>query len=727
MKSMSNVDIFTIVHELNDILVGSRVDKSFQPNKDTVVMRFNAKGIGRVDLVLESGVRIHKTQYPIENPLIPPSFPMLLRKRLKGAHVTSINQHYFDRIVEIKMEKDVNYTLIIELFAKGNIILLDENNQIIMPLKRKLWSDRDISSKKEYKYPPKKGINPLNLEINELYDLFKNSDDDIIRTLAKNGFGHIYSEEILIKSKINKNTVAKDLDNNEINIIFDSINNVFKPLQERNFKSNIVLKEKLEIDNNKKEKLNGQEENEKLNENLNENEDLNKDEDLNENENLNKDEDLNENLNKNEKEVQREIAKKSKDVLPIDIEFYKKFNKKYYESFNEATDEFYSSKRNAEINSTKENVWNKKVNKFEKRLKLQEETLKDFENTIILSKIKGDILYTHYSEIENLLKTINTAREKDYPWIDIGKILKQAKKDGLKEAQIVESLDKLGNLILDIEDIKILIDSKETIEENAEIYYEKAKKAKRKIKGALIAIKNTKAQLKEMEDKRAIEIEKITSPQKRVKKDLKWFEKLRWFISSNGILVIGGRDANSNEDIVKNHLDNNDLYLHADLHGAPSVAIKLGETTKEELDDENKNQLLKESAIFGASFSSAWGNNYGSQDVYWTNPNQVSKSPESGEFLPKGSFVVRGKRNHIRGADLKIAVGIVNYQGKKIMAGPLDALKAHTENYVIIRPGYEKKEKIAKEILHKINEDNLISLDDVVRVLPSGKCEIIKK
>ncbi|KZX12363.1 ribosome rescue protein RqcH [Methanobrevibacter curvatus] len=702
MKSMSNVDIFTIVHELNDILVGSRVDKSFQPNKDTVVMRFNAKGIGRVDLVLESGVRIHKTQYPIENPLIPPSFPMLLRKRLKGAHITSINQHYFDRIVEIKMKKDVSYTLIIELFAKGNIILLDENNQIIMPLKRKLWSDRDISSKKEYKYPPKKGINPLNLEINELYDLFKNSDDDIIRTLAKNGFGHIYSEEILIKSRINKNKVAKSLDNNEISIIFDSINDVFKPLKERNFKANIVLKEKLEIDTNKEEKVNGQKENKNLNE------------------------DSNKNLNENEKELQREIAKKSKDVIPIDIEFYKQFDKKYYGSFNEATDEFYSSKINAEISSTKENVWNKKVNKFEKRLKLQEETLKDFENTIILSKTKGDILYTHYSEIENLLETIKTARENDYPWIDIGKILKKAKKDGLKEAQIVESLDKLGNLILDIEDMKILIDSKETIEENAEIYYEKAKKAKRKIKGALIAIKNTKAQLKKMEDKRAIEIEKITSPQKRVKKDLKWFEKLRWFISSNGILVIGGRDANSNEDIVKNHLDNNDLYLHADLHGAPSVAIKLGETSQEELDDENKNQLLKESAIFGASFSSAWGNNYGSQDVYWTNPNQVSKSPESGEFLPKGSFVVRGKRNHIRGADLKIAVGIVDYQGKKIMAGPLDALKAHTKNYVIIRPGYEKKEKIAKEILHKINENNLITLDDVVRVLPSGKCEIIR-
>lgn len=75
--------------------------------------------------------------------------------------------------------------------------------------------------------------------------------------------------------------------------------------------------------------------------------------------------------------------------------------------------------------------------------------------------------------------------------------------------------------------------------------------------------------------------------------------------------------------------------------------------------------------------------------------------------------------------NLKIAVGIVDYEGKRIMAGPVDAVSSHTDNYVIIKPGYTKKEAIAKKILHKINEDNIISLDDVVRVLPSGKCVLL--
>ena len=161
MKAMSNVDIFTISDELNNLLTGARVDKSFQPTKDIVVMRFHVAGTGRVDLVMQCGSRIHTSKYPLENPTNPPTFPMLLRKRVKGAHVVSVSQHNFDRVVEIKVKKDKYYTIVVELFDKGNIILLDEDNNIILPLKRKHWSTRDISSKKEYIFPEDRGINPI--------------------------------------------------------------------------------------------------------------------------------------------------------------------------------------------------------------------------------------------------------------------------------------------------------------------------------------------------------------------------------------------------------------------------------------------------------------------------------------------------------------------------------------------------------------------------------------
>ena len=655
MKAMSNVDIFTISDELNNLLTGARVDKSFQPTKDIVVMRFHVAGTGRVDLVMQCGSRIHTSKYPLENPTNPPTFPMLLRKRVKGAHVVSVTQHNFDRVVEIKVKKDKYYTIVVELFDKGNIILLDEDNDIILPLKRKHWSTRDISSKKEYVFPEERGINPITVNEEEFKEVFINTESDVVRTLAVNGFGSLYAEEIIERAnetiEIDKNTSNSELSEEQISALYNSLKDLFSILQNEEYKPQIVK-------NGRKE-----------------------------------------------------------DVVPLDLVKYEDFEKEVYENFNEACDEFYSKKVNTDIKDIKEKAWNKKVNKFEKRLRLQEETLDNFNKTIESSQYKGEIIYSNYTTIENVINVVNSAISKDYSFKEIGKILQKAKKDGMDEAQIFESIDKMGVLTLRINDESITIDPKLSIPENAENYYEKSKKAKKKTKGALIAIENTKKQLEKIKAKKELAMENISIPKKREKKNLKWYEKLRWFITSDNTLVIGGRDAGTNEALVKKYLDNNDIYLHADIHGATSTVIKLGGGS---LND----TILKESGEFAASFSSAWSKGFTTQDVFWVHPDQVSKTPEPGEFLPKGSFVIRGNRNYIRSARVKIAIGIVDYEGKRIMAGPVEALEAHCENYVVLKPGYTKKEAIAKKILHKINEDDLITLDDIIRVLPSGKCDI---
>ncbi|MBR3155527.1 MAG: NFACT family protein [Methanobrevibacter sp.] len=655
MKSMSNVDIFTISNELNNLLSGARVDKSFQPTKDIVVMRFHVPGTGRIDLVMQCGSRIHTSQYPLENPTTPPTFPMLLRKRVKGAHVESIKQHNFDRVVEIRVKKDKYYTIIVELFDKGNIILLDEDNNIILPLKRKRLSTRDISSKIEYEFPEERGINPITATEKEFKEIFNDSESDVVRTLAINGLGSLYAEEVIKRAneitELDKNTPNNELTEKQLEGLYGGFKDLFDNLSEDTIRPQIVKSENKE------------------------------------------------------------------DVVALDLKKYDDFEKTYFESFNEACDEFYSKKVNTSIKNTRESAWNKKVNKFEKRLRLQQETLDNFHKTIEDSQHKGEIIYSNYTTIENIVTVVNQARSKDYSFKEIGKTLKKAKKDGMAEAQIYESIDKLGVLTLKIDDTTLNIDPKLTIPENAENYYEKAKKAKRKTKGAEIAIENTKKQLEDIKAKKDIAMENIAVPKKRVKKNLKWYEKLRWFVSSDGHLVIGGRDANSNESVVKKYLEPNDIYLHADIHGASSTAIKLNG------DDVNDN-LLKESGEFAASFSSAWSMGFTSQDVFWVNPDQVTKTPESGEFLAKGSFVIRGHRNYIRGARVKLAIGIVDYEGKRIMAGPIEALEKHCDNYVVIKPGFTKKEAIAKKIIHKINEDDLLTLDDIIRVLPSGKCDI---
>lgn len=650
MKTMSNVDVYAICHEMRELLKGARVDKAFQPTKDTVLIRFHVSGRGRVDVVFQAGIRTHLTQYPLPNPKIPPNFPMLLRKYIKGATVEDIRQHNFDRIIEIQVKKEQRFTLVVELFAKGNIILLNEDGNIILPLKRKLWSDRKISSKEEYKYPPQRGINPLKLEKDELKELFKNSSTDIIRTLARSGLGGIYAEEIIMRADIQKELPAAEISKEDLDSIYNSIQELFEPLKTLKFHPQIVS--------------NGKE-----------------------------------------------------DVLPIDLKLYEKYKKETFETYNLAADEFYSSKVREDIKQEYEGIWGAEVKKFEKRLKIQEDTLAKFHRTIEESQKKGELLYANYSKIQNILNIILQAREK-YSWNEIASKLKLAKKQGLKDSEIIESLDKLGNLNLRIDNVPIMIDATSTIPENAEVYYEKAKKAKRKINGVHIAIEKTKKEIEKAKNKKEIEMEKVTLPEKRVKKELKWFEKLRWFLSSDGFLVIGGRDANTNEMVVKKYMENNDIYLHSDIHGAPSVVIKnegkeIPETT------------IHEAASFAASFSSAWAKGFGSQDVYWVHPDQVSKTPKSGEFVAKGAFIIRGSRNYIRAATLLIAVGVVDYEGERLMAGPLDAVKKYTAKYVIIKPGYTKKEALAREILRKIDEERIFTLEDIIRVLPSGKADIV--
>ncbi|MCE5214675.1 MAG: NFACT family protein, partial [Methanobacterium sp.] len=117
MKAMSNVDIYTVSSELTKLLKDARFQKAYQPSKDTVLIRFHVPGFGRRDVIFQAGVRVHITNYPPLNPKVPPSFPMLLRKYLNGGTVIQVRQHHFDRIMEIEIQKEHKYTLIIELFS----------------------------------------------------------------------------------------------------------------------------------------------------------------------------------------------------------------------------------------------------------------------------------------------------------------------------------------------------------------------------------------------------------------------------------------------------------------------------------------------------------------------------------------------------------------------------------------------------------------------------------
>ena len=656
---MSNVDIHRIVKELNDEILNVKVEKAYQPSYDTILIKLRKPGVGRKDLVIQAGTRIHLTEYPLPNPTIPPHFPMLLRKHLSGGTITSIKQYQFDRIVEITINKKEEFTIIVELFNKGNVILLDSDKNIISPLKHERWQDRKITSHEEYKYPPSK-IDIKNTNVNEIKEILDGSDRDIVRTLATNGLGGLYAEEILSYTDIDKQEMANELSDDEISEIYYALSTLFDKV-ENNPHAQIIIEDK-----------NGK--------------------------------------------------KKNKDLVPIDLNKYSSFESEEFDTFNKASDEFYSKKIVNDIKQKEENVWTKKINKYKKRLNMQEESLEGFYKTIDDTQLKGNTIYAHYAEIQEILDVIDNAR-KNYSWKEIGQIIKKSKKESsIPALDLIESVDNMGVITLKLDNQTVRVDSNLGIAESCEkFYYNKGKKAKRKIEGVKIAIENSKSQIKKLEDKKDVAMSELKTQKKREKKQLKWYEKLRWFISSDGYMVIGGRDANSNEQVVKRYSKNNDIYFHCDIHGAPSTIIQ-----NENNDELIPDSTLFEAACFASSYSSAWGEGFSSYDSYWVNLNQVSKTPESGEFLKKGSFVIRGRKNFIRNVPVLIAIGVVDYDGdKRIMAGPVDALRSMSDNYVIIKPGFTKKERMAKEILHKIDDEKLFGVDDIVRNLPSGKCDFL--
>ena len=658
IKSMSNVDIYRIVKELNEEIIGTRIDKSYQPTYDTIRIKLRKAGEGRKDLVMQAGVRIHLTDYPQPNPTIPPNFPMLLRKHLSGGTITKIKQHNFDRIIEITVQKNVEYTIIVELFSKGNVILLDENRNIISPLKHRKWQDRKVTSHEEYKYPPEKGININDTNPDEIKEVLESSDADVTRTIAMNGLGGLYAEEVISYTNIEKTKLAKELTHDEIVELDNAIKELFNRIENEPHPQIILDKE----DNTK-----------------------------------------------------------NKDLVPINLNNYKEYESKPFENFNIAADEFYSKKIVNDIESQEEDAWAKRIGKFEKRLKMQEESLDGFYKTIDDTQHKGDTIYAHYNEIQGILDVIANARLK-YSWKEIGSIIKKSKKEGnVPELNMIESVDKMGVLSLKLEDVVVQIDSNLGIPESAEKYYNKGKKAKRKINGVTEAIENTKKEIARLESKKEIAIEELKEKQKpKEKRELKWYEKIRWFISRDGYLVIGGRDANSNEQVVKKYSKNNDIYLHCDIHGAPSTIVQ------NKGDEEIPESTLYDAACFASSYSSAWSEGFSSYDSYWVTLDQVSKTPQSGEYLKKGSFVIRGRKNFIRNVPVLIAIGIVKYDDdKRIMAGPVQCLEQMSENFVIVKPGFTKKERISKEILNIIDKNKLFGVDDIVRNLPSGKCDLL--
>jgi hypothetical protein len=221
-----------------------------------------------------------------------------------------------------------------------------------------------------------------------------------------------------------------------------------------------------------------------------------------------------------------------------------------------------------------------------------------------------------------------------------------------------------------------------------------------------------------------------------------WYERYRWFVTSDGLLAIGGRDASSNSALVRKHLTEDDLVFHAEVHGSPFFIVKNAAALARE--GKMMDQSLMQVAQATVSFSRAWKDGLSSADAYWVFPEQIKKGAPTGQFLPKGSFVIEGKRSYVKGVEVRLAIGIERINERKaLVCGPEEAVKKRSLVYAVLLQGgldpmnAAKKAKAALVSAATDNNDNganaeeelaetikHISLDDFIRALPTGQSKI---
>ena len=155
-----------LANELNKELEGKRVDKIYMPDRHTVILHIRFTGGYRKLLIsIDPGSpRVCFAENTAENPSIPPSFCMLLRKYLAGSRIESVTNPGYERIIEItvsntdELRDRKTYTLTVELMGRfSNLVLINENGKILdsaIHVDFSVSRVREVMPARIYEYPP---------------------------------------------------------------------------------------------------------------------------------------------------------------------------------------------------------------------------------------------------------------------------------------------------------------------------------------------------------------------------------------------------------------------------------------------------------------------------------------------------------------------------------------------------------------------------------------------
>jgi predicted ribosome quality control (RQC) complex YloA/Tae2 family protein len=704
-RELTSVDIAAFVGEFA-AYEGARLDKAYLYDDDMLRLKLRHYDRGRVELLIDvretKHLRVAQPERVPQAPERPPNFAMMLRNRLEGAELVGIEQFEFDRIVEIHFERgDGRTTIVAELFGDGNVAVLDGNGEVVDCLDTVRLKSRTVVPGSPYEFPDAR-FNPLAVDEDGFLARMDQSDTDVVRTLATQlNFGGLWAEELCTRAGIEKTLDITDAGDEEYRRLHDVVQELAGRLSRGDLDSRVYF----EAADTDEEDQRGQ----------------------------------------------------SVDVTPVPLEEHTTLGCERYDQFTEALDAYVTALDRDDDDqpvdaSPSRPDFESEIETKERIIAQQEGAIEDFQREADIEREKAESLYANYDLVDEVLSTVRAAREEGTPWEDIEQTFAEGKEQGIAAATAVKSLDgSEGTVTMTVDDHDVTLVVEDGVEKNADRLYTEAKRIEGKKEGAKQAIENTRAELEEIKQRRqeweedddddheeretdSEDVDWLSRSSVPIRSTEQWYEEYRWFETSDGFLVIGGRNADQNEELVKKYLDKGDLFFHTQAHGGPATILKAtGPSESYDESIEIPATSKEEAAQFAVSYSSIWKEGKFAADVYMVDDDQVSKTPESGEYLDKGGFAIRGDRTYFEDTAVGVAIGIACEPETRVIGGPPSAITDQSETTIEVEPGKYAQNDTAKRLYREFKgrfEDEtfvrkIASPDLVQEFLPPGQSSMV--
>ena len=709
-RELTSVDLAALERELS-AYEGAKLDKAYLYDGGLVRLKLRGFDHGRVELLVDVGETKHVRVADPDNvppaPERPPNFAMMLRNRTEGAELVSVEQFEFDRILQLRFEREDSATTIVaELFGDGNIAVLDGAGEVVDCLDTVRLKSRTVAPGSAYEFPDAR-FNPLTVDEKTFAARLRQSDTDVVRTLATQlNFGGFWGEELCTRAGVEKVTEIEEATEAEYRAIYQTVQELSSRLQSGNFDPRVYREPGEESDG---------------------------DEDGGPGQRV--------------------------DVTPIPMEEHADLEPDRFDRFVDALDGYFThfdeDEETGAADTRQRPDFEAEIEKKKRIIEQQEGAIENFERQAEAEREAAEALYANYDLVDEILSTVRAAREEGTPWDDIEARFEEGKDQGIPAANAVQGVDgSEATVTVQIDDHTATLVVEDGVEKNADRLYQEAKRIEEKKAGAQEAIENTREELEAIRERREEwsaddeddedeetgddeeeDIDWLSRASVPIRKSEAWYEQFRWFHTSDGFLVIGGRDADSNEEIVKKYLDRGDKFFHAQAHGGPVTVLKATDPSEAYDEDiEIPQRSLDQAATFAVSYSSIWKDGKYAGDVYMVDHDQVSKSPESGEFLEKGGFAIRGDRTYFRDVSVGVAVGLTCEPQTQVIGGPPTPVRERAETTIEVEPGKYAQNDAAKRLYREFRGQfadesfvrKVASPDLIQEFLPPGGSRMVE-